>query len=68
MQFIILSIHIHVLSVELLRYNSRLVLLIEVSFVEGSSNIIKYQNGTRKVSLVGRCPLYVVPTVYMSYA
>ncbi len=33
------------------------VLLIEVSFVEGSFNIIKYQNGTRKVSLVVRCPL-----------
>ncbi len=31
---------------------SKLVLLMEVSFV----NIIKYQNGTRKVSLVVRCP------------
>ena len=37
---------------------SKLVLLIEVSFVEGSFNIIKYQNGTRKVSLVVRCPLF----------
>ncbi len=37
---------------------SNLVLLIEVSFVEGSFNIIKYQNGTRKVSLVVRCPLF----------
>ncbi len=36
---------------------SKLVLLMEVSFVEGSFNIIKYQNGTRKVSLVVRCPL-----------
>ncbi len=36
---------------------SKLVLLIDVSFVEGSFNIIKYQNGTRKVSLVVRCPL-----------
>ena len=36
---------------------SKLVLLIEVSFVEGSFNIIKYQNGTRQVSLVVRCPL-----------
>ena len=26
--------------------------------VEGSFNIIKYQNGTRKVSLVVRCPLF----------
>ncbi len=29
-----------------------------MSFVEGSFNIIKYQNGTRKVSLVVRCPLF----------
>ena len=28
-----------------------------VSSVEGSFNIIKYQNGTREVSLVMRCPL-----------
>ncbi len=42
---------------------SKLVLLIEVSFVEGSFNIIKYQNGTRKVFLIERCPLFrgVVP-------
>ncbi len=37
---------------------SKLVLLMEVSFVEGSFNMIKYQNGTRKVSLVVRCPIY----------
>ncbi len=37
---------------------SKLVLLIEVSFVERSFNIIKYRNGTRKVSLVVRCPLF----------
>ncbi len=37
---------------------SKLVLLIEVSFVEGPFNIINYQNGTRKVSLVVRCPLF----------
>ncbi len=37
---------------------SKLVLLMEVSFVEGSFNIINYQNGTRKVSLVVRCPLF----------
>ncbi len=37
---------------------SKCVLLIEVSFVEGSFNIIKYQNGTSKVSLVVRCPLF----------
>ncbi len=36
---------------------SKLVLLIEVSFVEGPFNILKYQIGTRKVSLVVRCPL-----------
>ncbi len=36
---------------------SKLVLLIEVSFVEGSFNVIKYQNETRKVSLVVRCSL-----------
>ncbi len=35
---------------------SKLVLLLKVSFIEGSFNIIKYQNGTRKVSLVARCP------------
>ena len=34
---------------------NRGVLLMEVSFVEGSFNIVKYQNGTRKVSLVVRC-------------
>ena len=37
---------------------SKCVLLIEVSFVEGSFNILKYQNGTSKVSLVVRCPLF----------
>ncbi len=37
---------------------SKPVLLIEVSFVEGSVNIIRYQNRTRKVSLVVRCPLF----------
>ncbi len=37
---------------------SKLVLLIEMSFVEGSFNIIKHQNGTNKVSLVVRCPLF----------
>ncbi len=36
---------------------SKLVLLIEVSFVEGSFNITEYQNGIRNVSLVVRCPL-----------
>ena len=41
---------------------SKLVILMEVSFVEGSYNIIKYQNGTRKVSLVVRC-LYKGSTV-----
>ncbi len=30
---------------------SKLIHLMEVSFVEGSFNIINYQNGTRKVSL-----------------
>ena len=41
---------------------SKLVLLMEVSFVEGSfiCNIIKYQNGTRNMSLVVRCPLNIV--------
>ncbi len=38
--------------------HSKLVLLIEVRFVKGSFNTIKYQNGTRKVSLVVRCPLF----------
>ncbi len=37
---------------------SKLVFLRKVSFVEGSFNIIKYQNGTRKMSLVVRCPLF----------
>ncbi len=37
--------------------NKLIVLLMEVSFVEGSFNIIKYQIGTRKVSLVVRCLL-----------
>ncbi len=31
----------------------------EVSFVEALNIIIKYQNGTRKVSLVVRCPLFI---------
>ncbi len=29
-----------------------------LSFVEGSISIIKYQNWTRKMSLVARCPLF----------
>ena len=37
---------------------SELVLLIEMSFIEGFFNIINYQNGTRIVSLVARCPLF----------
>ncbi len=45
---------------------SNLVLLLEVSFVEGSFNIIKYQNGTRKVSLVVRSPLYGVTLYYVT--
>ncbi len=37
---------------------NKLILLIDVFFVEWSFNIIKYQNGTRKVSLVIRSPLF----------
>ncbi len=40
-------------------------LLIVMSFVEGSFNIIKYQNGTRKVSFIQGCPLD--STVYNYY-
>ena len=36
----------------------------EVSFVEGLFNIIKYQNGTRIVSLVVRCPLLGCTDLY----
>ncbi len=45
--------------------------LMEMSFVEGSFNILKYQNGTRKVSLVVRCPLFrgfvVVCNIYCKF-
>ncbi len=37
---------------------SKLVLLMEVFFIEGSFNITEYQNGTRQVPLVVRCSLF----------
>ncbi len=39
---------------------SKLVLLIEVSGSFSTIKMRKYQNGTRKVSLVARCPLFRV--------